>query len=97
MSDKLYVEKTRYDALLSAFGKVKLENESLHEFVDAVKAKTEALDGDFIKDIRRFMPNSATNQPEQEVMYTIGAFTAMAVLKNSIDELEETMWQRKGH
>lgn len=97
MSDKLYVEKTRYDALLSAYGKVKLENEALREFIDAVKTKTETPGDDVVKDIlRRFMPRSAIDQ-EPEVIYMIGAFTAMAVLKNGIDELEETMWQRKGY
>lgn len=86
MNDKVYIEKRHYDALLSAFGKLKLENAKLKDIVGTLKEKTQTYDDRVLDDIHQF---SGEHKLDEERAYLIGAFNAMTAFRYDIEKMEE--------
>lgn len=83
MDNTCYVEKRHYDALLSAFGRLKVENANLRKAWTDLKTKTARFDDRVLDDIHRF------DSLEEENAYLIGSFNTMLAVRYDMEELEE--------
>lgn len=88
MSDRVYVDKEHYDALLRVFGKVKTENATLRDMLRVILEKTTTYDDRVLEDIHQFTSPDGTHQLNEEKAYLIGAFNAMTAIRYNLEEME---------
>lgn len=84
MDNTCYVDKKHYDALLSAFGRLKVENNNLKKAWTDLRTKTAQFDDRVLDDIHRF------DSLAEENAYLIGSFNTMLAVRYDMEELEET-------
>jgi len=88
MSDQIYVDKRHYDALLTAYGNLKIENRNLQAALDELSSRVLQFDDRVLEDIHQF-DLAGVHSLDQERAYLIGSFNTLLAMKYNIEELEE--------
>lgn len=83
MSNTCYVDKKHYDALLSAFGRLKIESDNIKKAWNDLRIKSAQFDDRVLEDIHRF------DSLAEENAYLIGSFNTLMAIRYDMEELEE--------